>query len=243
MFRLFSSVHKRGPVSALTDGSTSTLSNEIIPGGPSPDSSFSPHDTRHQAVASAPAADADVHPQTSRTSGNVEGSTEGELEVGVVRSLQPSRHVVTARTPTPPRTSLSELFPATTAALDPKPILKKVSEGSTSHSRRRLSDAHPENAPTATAASEGANARRSASVASRRTNRSATVTNASGSAFANGAATAANEPPDLDPSLHARAASAEDDLKPREKAVIRKEERVYFFFSRCYIASSIWGMC
>ncbi|KAH9964379.1 hypothetical protein BGW80DRAFT_1123583, partial [Lactifluus volemus] len=48
--------------------------------------------------------------------------------------------------------------------------------------------------------------------------------NVNGSAFANGAATAANQPPDVDPSLHVRAASAEDELKPREKAAIKKED-------------------
>ncbi|KAI9461593.1 hypothetical protein BJY52DRAFT_1117071, partial [Lactarius psammicola] len=46
-----------------------------------------------------------------------------------------------------------------------------------------------------------------------------------GSAFVNGAATTTNDPPNVDPSLQARAASAEDELRPRDKAVISKEEK------------------
>ena len=207
MFKLFSTDHKR---SAPTDCSTSSLSVETIPGGPSPDSSISPHNTRHQAVASGAAENVGAHSQTSKT-----------------------QHVVAAHTPTPLRTSHSELSPVITTA--PNPMPNKANESSENHSHRRPSDATP-----AAAVREGADLGPSASVASRRTNRSAAVSNVSGSAFANGAATAANEPPDVDPSLHVRAASAEEELKPREKAAIKKEDSVFFFFLAAVL---LFGSC
>jgi hypothetical protein len=208
MFKLFSSGRMR---SAPTDCSTSSLSVETIPGGPSPDTSISPHNTQHQAVASGAAEDVGVHSQTSKT-----------------------QHVVAAHVPTPLRTSNSELSPVITMAPISNAMPKKANEGSANHhdSRRRPSDA----TFTATAR-EGAELGPSASVASRRTNRSAAVSNVNGSAFANGAATAANQPPDVDPSLHVRAASAEDELKPREKAAIKKEDRMFVFFCCCAVYS------
>ncbi|KAI0254969.1 hypothetical protein BJV78DRAFT_807863 [Lactifluus subvellereus] len=213
MLRFFSSDHRRSSASAPTD--CSSLSKEIVPGGPSPDSPF-------EAPALG-AADAGAHSQTTgRTFGNVGGSTESEPGVDIVPTLQPSQHLVPAGIHAPQGASQSELCPATSAP-DPKPIFKKVGKDSPSRPRGRLLDAHLENTPTATAG-EGADAPRSASVASCRTNRSVATNNVSGSAFANGAATASNEPPDVDPSLQARAASAEDELRPREKAAISKEE-------------------
>ena len=100
------------------------------------------------------------------------------------------------------------------------------------------SDAHRENGPAAADAdraamegSVGGEARRMASVASRRTDRSRAVDRASGdNAFAYGAVTADNEIPNVDPSLPSRAIGAEEDLGQRKKAVISKEERA---FSRC----------
>jgi hypothetical protein len=228
--RFFSSDHRRASVSVSPNCSTNTLSKEkIIPGGPSPDSSSSPHNARHHAATSRVAADPCAHHQTRRTFENVDGLAEGQPQVDA------------ARTPTPQRTAQSELYPATAVAVDAKPTLENVGSRSTSHSRGQFSDAHLENAPIA-AASEVADERRSASVASRRTNRSKTIGNMSGSAFAHGAATTANEPSDVDQSLYVRAASAEEELRPREKAAIRKEERM-FFFSYYNIISSIRGLC
>jgi hypothetical protein len=216
--RFFSSEHnRRASASFPPDCSTNTLPKEkIIPGGPSPDCSFPPHNTRHHIATSRVAADAGAHAQTSRTFENVVGPTEGQPEVDAVFTPTTSQ-----------RTCQPNLYPATTVAVDAKSALKNVGSRSASHSSRRLSDAHLENASIAAAASEVADEGRSASVASRRANRSKTMGNASGSAFANGAATAANEPPDVDQSLYARAASAEDELRPREQAAIRKEERMF----------------
>lgn len=69
-------------------------------------------------------------------------------------------------------------------------------------------------------------ARRSTSVESRHPNHSVATNVVIGDgAFANGAATAANEAPDVDPSLQSRAASADDELEQRDKAAIGKGER------------------
>ncbi|KAH9003018.1 hypothetical protein EDB86DRAFT_2799375 [Lactarius hatsudake] len=111
-------------------------------------------------------------------------------------------------------------------AADPEPILhvKSASEDSGHHDLSRgPSDAarlHPENpssvSPEVPSAGAGGDAQRTASLVSRRT---------AGSAFANGAATTTNDPPVVDPGLQARAASAEGELKPRDKAAISKEEK------------------
>jgi len=67
----------------------------------------------------------------------------------------------------------------------------------------------------------GKEARHSASVASRRTNRSL-PTNGVGEG---GAVTTANEPPDVDPSLQAREVSVGEERK--HKAIVGKEERAF----------------
>ncbi|KAI0043828.1 hypothetical protein FA95DRAFT_1562910 [Auriscalpium vulgare] len=68
----------------------------------------------------------------------------------------------------------------------------------------------------------GAAAQRAGSTRSRRTG-SADL----GSTFVNGAALANNKAPEGDPSLHARRASADEQLGPKEKAVIAKEEKLH----------------
>jgi hypothetical protein len=101
--------------------------------------------------------------------------------------------------------------------------------------RNLSSDAHRKNEPAVAGADVGAregslgeDARSSASVASRGTNRSGAVNVVSGSgASADGAATAANEAPHVDPSLRSRVASADEELEPRERAAIGKEERAF----------------
>jgi hypothetical protein len=92
------------------------------------------------------------------------------------------------------------------------------------------SEAREENNPTVVGADGGSGehtlkeeARRSASVKSRRADRSIAVNVMS----SNSAATAANEAPDVDPSLRSRAASAEKELESRDKAAINKEERTF----------------
>ena len=224
MFRLFLGDHRRSSASAPTDCSSS--SKDIVPGGPSPDSPFSPHNTGHEASA-LEAADASARSQTGRTFGNMEGSTESKPGVDNVHMLQPSQHHLAGVIHAPQGTSQS--------TPDPKSTFKKAGKDSQSRPPGRLPDAHLENTPTIAAAGERADGPRSASVASRRTNRSVAINNVSGSAFASGAATATNESPDVDPSLQARVASAEDELRPREKAAISKEERM--FSSRFYIVS------
>ncbi|KAF8273275.1 hypothetical protein EI94DRAFT_1795347 [Lactarius quietus] len=127
----------------------------------------------------------------------------------------------------PARGSQLETSSGGTAAVatDLKPILhvKPASEAS-GHLSRGPSDAarlRPENLSATPKEPASGEAQRSASFASRRTNRSLAT---NGSAFANGAATTTNNPSDVDPSLQARAASAEDELSPRDKAVISKDE-------------------
>jgi hypothetical protein len=116
---------------------------------------------------------------------------------------------------------------AAVAAAGSKPILRvnPASEVSGDLSRGP-SDAgrlRPEISSATHEAPAGGEAQRSVSLASRRTNRSLAT---NGSAFAYGAATTTNNAPDVDPtrSLQARAASAEGELSPRDKAVISKEE-------------------
>jgi hypothetical protein len=72
----------------------------------------------------------------------------------------------------------------------------------------------------------GKEARRSTSVASRRTDRSLLANDAGEGASAAGAVTAANEPPDVNPNLQARTASSVEE-EPGQKATIGKEERTF----------------
>ena len=104
---------------------------------------------------------------------------------------------------------------------DLKPILlvQSASEDP-GHLSRGPSDAarsHPENLSATHEAPAGEGVQRSASLVSR-----GLATN--GSAFVNGAATTTKKLSDVDLSLQARAASAEGELSPRDKAVISKEE-------------------
>jgi hypothetical protein len=92
------------------------------------------------------------------------------------------------------------------------------------------SEAREENNPVVVGADGGSGelslreeARRSASVKSRRADRTIAVNVMS----SNSAATAANEAPDVDPSLRLRAASADKALESRDKAAINKEERAF----------------
>jgi hypothetical protein len=92
------------------------------------------------------------------------------------------------------------------------------------------SEAREENNPAVVGADGGTGehtlreeARRSASVKSRRADRSIAVNVVS----SNSAATAANEAPNVDPSLRSRAASADKELELRDKAAISKEERAF----------------
>jgi len=120
----------------------------------------------------------------------------------------------------------------------PRHPSRRLSMANTSSSHQHgqsPSDAHRENGPAVAnadgAAMEGlvgGEARRMASVASRRTDRSRSraIDRASGDdAFVYGAATVVNEIPIVDPSLQYRATGAEEDLGRREKAAISKEER------------------
>jgi hypothetical protein len=112
--------------------------------------------------------------------------------------------------------------------------------------RHPFSDEHAEIAPDvrvaapntnteAAAAAEGSpnlgkEARHSTSVVSRSTDRGPAandVGEGEGTSAA-GAVTVANEHPDVDPNLQARAVSAEEEL--RQKATIGKEQRTFFSF-------------
>lgn len=98
--------------------------------------------------------------------------------------------------------------------------------------RHPFSDEHAEiadvrlAAPNTEVAAEGSpsvgkEARRSTSVASRRTDRSLPTNDAGKGASAAGAVTAAKEPPDVDANLQARATSVEEEF--RRKPTIGKE--------------------
>jgi hypothetical protein len=124
--------------------------------------------------------------------------------------------------------------PAESASTGPLPTQQPsrnldIAETRATYSRSFLSsEAREENNPTIGEGSFCEKAGRSASVASRRPNRSVTTNVASGDgAFANGAATAANGAPDVDPSLQSRAASAAEELEQRDKVAISKEERAF----------------
>lgn len=116
---------------------------------------------------------------------------------------------------------------AAVAAADPKPIIRVMlaseDSGGLSRGPSDASRLRPEISSATPEATVSGEPQRSASLASRRTGHSLAT---NGSAFANGAATTTNNAPDVDPtlSLQARAASAEDGLSPRDKAVINKEE-------------------
>ncbi|KAH9063885.1 hypothetical protein EDB87DRAFT_1600874 [Lactarius vividus] len=227
MLKIFSTSHRRPSVPTHMNRSTN---NSCVPGGPSPD--YQPTETQHQAT-SAPEG------SNTQTLGRTPGSGDKPSQEGV--DVVPGHSVVSRRPDfasaqsTPPQPAQCPDIdgkrppdhlepPSAAVAADPKPILHVTSASEDSgYLSRGPSDAarlHPENpssvSPEVPSAGADGGAQRSASLVSRRTN---------GSAFAKGAATATNDPPDVDPSLQARAENAEGELKPRDKAVISKEEK------------------
>src|SRR6266702_315158 len=246
MLKFFSTIHRRPSASTPMNRSTNTSFQEYFPGEPSPD--YQSTETQHQATS----ASGGPNSQTpGRTPGNT-GDKPSQAGVDVVPehsvvSRRPdfasAQSIGNTSSDTPPQPAQysdiegkrppargSPLEPSSGAATaarsvaaDPKPILhvKSASEDSGYLSRGPSDTARPPENPAPSAPAGGGDALRTASFATRRTNRSLAT---NGSAFANGAATTKNGPPDVDPSLQARAASAEDELKPRDKAVISKEE-------------------
>ncbi|KAH9178136.1 hypothetical protein EDB89DRAFT_1901729 [Lactarius sanguifluus] len=211
--------------STRLSASTHMNRSSCLPGGPSPDNQST--ETQHQTI-SAPGGS---NPQTlGRTPGSVDKPSQEGADVVPEHSVVSRRPDFSSAQSAPPQPAQysdiedkgspargSQLEPPSAAmAADPKPIIhvKSASEDSGHDLSRGPSDAarlHPENPssvpPEAPSAGAGGDAQRSASLVSRRTN---------GSAFANGAATTTNDPP---------VASAEGELKPRDKAAISKEEK------------------
>jgi hypothetical protein len=202
---------------------------ETFPGGPSPD--YESTETQHKATSGTAIVSNSQKPQ---------GMTEKPSQQGVdvvpghsvvsrqpdIASAQSTRN--TSSDPSPQPALYSDIQPihnsssGATAAADPKPASEdSPSRGPQDTAQLSPENTSPENATSSPEAPAGGNPQRFASLASRRTNRSLAT---NGSAFANGAATAMNDPPDVDPGLQARAASAEGELRPRDKAEIRKEE-------------------
>jgi hypothetical protein len=180
----------------------------FFPGGPPPDSgalpphSSKPINTRHQAA------------------GSVVIETETHYQGGEIASQRQE-----LADPPPTTTRDSELPPSDD--LPPQPPAEHPTTDTSPHGHP-LSEEHLRNASAVRIAapnggtaegSLGMGERRSASVASRRTN------NVGEYASATGAATAANEPPDVDPSLQPRAASVYEE--PKQKATVGKEERAF----------------
>ncbi|KAA1467616.1 hypothetical protein DENSPDRAFT_832723 [Dentipellis sp. KUC8613] len=112
-----------------------------------------------------------------------------------------------ASTSTPVRRSTS------TKEQDPKPILRNASQRS-----------HRQGAPVAAAAVNGqsAGSPAPASVSSRRTDGTGVGVGGTGSAFTDGAAMSSAAA--VDPGVHERVASAEDELSAKDKAKINKQE-------------------
>ncbi|KAI9439931.1 hypothetical protein H4582DRAFT_1561555 [Lactarius indigo] len=242
MFKIFSTNHRRPSAPTHMNRSTNNSCQETFPGGPSPD--YQTTEIQHQATLASGGSN-------SQTLGRTPGNTNRPPPEGVdvvpghsvvsrqpdFPSVQSTGNTLSGPPPQPAQYSDiedkrspvrgSQLEPSSASvATDSKPILhvKSTSEDS-GYLSRGPSDAvqpRPENPSSASPqapvalATAGGDAQRSASLVSRRTN---------GSAFANGAAATTTNPPDVDPSLQKRAASAEDELKPRDKAVISKEEK------------------
>jgi hypothetical protein len=96
--------------------------------------------------------------------------------------------------------------------------------------RHPFSEDHAEIAPNVRVAAPSypSLGKEATSVASPRTDRSLPASGVGEDASAAGAVTAANEPPDVDPSLQARTTSIEEE--PRQKGIIGKEGRMFSFF-------------
>ena len=206
---------------------------ETFPGGPAPD--YESTETQHKATSAAIESN-------SQTLSGAPGMTEKPSQQGVdvvpahsVVSRQPDFAIAqstgnTSSDPAPQPALYSDIEPipssrlepssSATAAADPKPSAGEDS-GNFPRGPSDAAQLPPENPSFSPEAPAGGDAQRSASLASHRTNRSLPT---NGNAFADGAATTTNDPPDVDPGLQARAASAEGELRPRDKAVIRKEE-------------------
>jgi hypothetical protein len=216
MFRLFSRVY-----SALIPTDHSTMPMAYFPGGPSPQSAAFPShnskpiDTRHPTAASVV-----VETETLYQGGEIASSQRQELADPQPTTTRDSE-----------LTSPSDDLPHQPSAVHPA---TDTSSPSHPHSGHPLSDEHPESASSvrvaapegrATEGSLGKEGRRSASVASRRTNRSLRNNHVGEYASATAAAAAANEPPDVDSGLQPRAASLHEEHKLM--AAIGKEERAF----------------
>ena len=190
-----------------------------FPGGPSPDSALPSHSkliyTGHQAAAFA--IDTETH-HPHRQGGDEMASQQRQQELApsgpppITRELasdlppQPSEHLATSAD-TLPRHPFSDEH--TEIAPD-----VRVADPNT--------EATAERSP-----SLGREARLSTSVASRPTDRSLPANDVGEGASAAGAVTSANEPPDVDPNLQARAAGVQEEI--RQKATIGKKERKFSF--------------
>jgi hypothetical protein len=188
----------------------------FFPGGPSPDSALPSHSkltyTGHQAAASV--IDTENH---HRQGGGEMASQQRQQELApsgpppITREhdsdlpSQPSEHLATS-VDTLPRHPFSDEH--TEIAPD-----VRVADPDT--------EAAAERSPRL-----GREARLSTFVASRRTDRSLPANDVGEGASAAGAVTAANETPDVDPNLQARAVSVQEEL--RQKATIGKKERKFF---------------
>jgi hypothetical protein len=190
-----------GDYSASTPTIHSTISSPVgfFPGGPSPDSAFPSHNkpinTRLQAAAAA--VDTETHYQGG------EMTSQRQEPAG----------------PQPIHELTSDLLP--------QPSEHHLASPSRSYGQP-LSDEHPEIAPAVRVAApnggaaEGWDPRRSTSLTTRRTNRSLRTNEVGEGASATGAAIAANELPDIDPSPQARVASV-DEEPAMQKATISKD--------------------
>jgi hypothetical protein len=189
-----------GDYSASTPTIHSTISSPVgfFPGGPSPDSALPSHNkpinTRHQAAAAA--VDTETYYQGSE--------------------MNSQRQELTG--PQPTREFISDLLP-------------QPSDSEHHPHGYPLSDEYPEIAPLVRVAapnggaaevSLGKEARRSTSVPTRRTNRSLRTNDVGEGASATGAAIAANELFDVDPSPQARMASVNEE-PAKQKATIGKD--------------------
>ncbi|KAI0303583.1 hypothetical protein B0F90DRAFT_1916580 [Multifurca ochricompacta] len=197
------------------NSSNTSLPRVTFPGGPSPDSNYpsynKPMDTQHTASVSGESAGAGS--QAGGKSGNIDGS----LKVG--SGSDPSGGISSSPS-NPASDHPAEILPSALPS-QPHQHPALATQGKNGSEGRPDEKLNTTNAPTgvgATGPSPSKDARRSASAASHRNN------NANGTAFAIGAATAANEPLDVDPSLQARITSAEDEPRPREMVAIGKEE-------------------
>ena len=188
----------------------------FFPGGPSPDSALPLHsksiDTRHQAAASA--IDTETHRYHPHQGGGEMASQQHEQELAA-SGLQPITRELPSDLPPQPSEHLAIGVPRHPFFDEHAEIAPDV----------RIAAPNPE-AAVEGSPSLGKEARRSTSVASPRTDRSLPANDVGESGSAVGAVTAANEPPDVNTNLQARATSVEEEL--RQKSTIGKVERTFF---------------